>query len=66
MGAKIALAGRSVPPSEGVLGNSLEETLEAVRKISHEGMVPLDKIVLGLMLEKAGAGHTVGLPGAGL
>jgi L-cysteine desulfidase len=52
MGAKIAMAGRSIPPSEGVLGGSLDETLEAIRKISHEGMVPLDKTVLDLMLEK--------------
>jgi L-cysteine desulfidase len=64
MGAKIALAGHSIPPSEGVLGSSLEETLEAIRKISHDGMVPLDKTVLGLMLEKTGTGP--GLPGAGL
>jgi L-cysteine desulfidase len=52
MGAKIALAGRSLPP-EGVLGSTLEETLDAVRKISHEGMVPLDKTVLDLMLKKS-------------
>jgi L-cysteine desulfidase len=58
MGAKIALAGRSVPPSEGVLGSSLEETLEMIRKISHDGMVPLDKTVLGLMLEKTRTVHT--------
>jgi L-cysteine desulfidase len=51
MGAKIALAGRS-PSSEGVLGSNLDETLEAVEKISHEGMVPLDKTVLDLMLKK--------------
>jgi hypothetical protein len=43
MGVKIAMAGRSIPPSEGVLGKNLDETLEAIRKISHEGMVPLEK-----------------------
>jgi L-cysteine desulfidase len=66
MGAKIALTGRSIPPAEGVLGSSLEETLEALRKISHDGMVPLDKTVLGLMLEKTRTSYGLGLPGAGL
>jgi L-cysteine desulfidase len=66
MGAKIAMAGRSIPPSEGVLGSSLDETLEAIGRISHEGMVPLDRTVLGLMLEKTGAGRPAGLPGTGL
>jgi hypothetical protein len=35
------------------LGRNLDETLEAIQKISHEGMVPLDKTVLDLMLEKS-------------
>jgi L-cysteine desulfidase len=52
MGAKIAMAGRSIPPREGVLGSNLDGTLEAIRKISHEGMIPLDKTVLELMLER--------------
>jgi L-cysteine desulfidase len=34
------------------LGRNLDETLEAIQKISHEGMVPLDKTVLDLMLKK--------------
>ncbi|MDR1905084.1 MAG: L-serine ammonia-lyase, iron-sulfur-dependent, subunit alpha [Treponema sp.] len=52
MGAKIALAGRSIPASEGVLGNNLEETLRTVRQISHEGMIPLDKTILNIMIQK--------------
>jgi L-cysteine desulfidase len=52
MGAKLAMAGRSIPPSEGILGSSLDETLEAIQKISHEGMTPLDKTVLEIMLKK--------------
>jgi L-cysteine desulfidase len=66
MGAKIAIAGRSIPPSEGILGNNLDETLEMIRKISHDGMIPLDKVVLGLMLGKTGPDHPAGLSEIGL
>jgi L-cysteine desulfidase len=52
MGAKIAMTGHAAPPSEGVLGCDLEETLGRVRKISHEGMIPLDTTVLNIILEK--------------
>jgi L-cysteine desulfidase len=52
MGATVAMAGHAVPPSEGVVGCDLEETLGRVRKISHEGMIPLDRTVLDIMLEK--------------
>jgi L-cysteine desulfidase len=54
LGAKIALAGRSIPAAEGVLGNTLDETLGAIQRISHEGMIPLDKTVLSLMMKAAG------------
>jgi L-cysteine desulfidase len=52
MGAKIALAGRSIPAAEGVLGNNLDETLRAVQQISHEGMIPLDKTILNIMMRR--------------
>ncbi|MDR3248914.1 MAG: L-serine ammonia-lyase, iron-sulfur-dependent, subunit alpha [Treponema sp.] len=55
LGAKIALAGHRAPPLEGVLGGNLDETLALVRKISHEGMIPLDKTVLGILLQKGPA-----------
>lgn len=52
MGARIAMAGRSIPSEEGFLGNNPGETLDLIQKISHEGMIPLDKTVLNIMLEK--------------
>jgi L-cysteine desulfidase len=52
MGAKIALAGRSIPAAEGVLGNNLDETLRTVQQISHEGMIPLDKTILNIMMRR--------------
>jgi L-cysteine desulfidase len=52
MGAKIALAGHSIPAAEGVLGNNLDETLSAVQQISHEGMIPLDKTILNIMIQR--------------
>jgi L-cysteine desulfidase len=52
LAVKIALAGSTVPKAEGVLGNTREETLEALEHISQEGMVHLDKAVLFLLLNK--------------
>ena len=54
MGVKIALAGHSVPSAEGVLGHTLDETLLAIQKISHDGMVSLDKTVLSLLMKEGG------------
>lgn len=53
LGAKLAMAGNSVPESEGILGNTLEDTLGIVEKLSHEGMIPLDKTIVEIMLEKS-------------
>ncbi|QQO10304.1 serine dehydratase subunit alpha family protein [Breznakiella homolactica] len=52
MGVQLALTGRSVPSSEGIIGESMESTLGIIERISHDGMVPLDKTVLEIMLEK--------------
>jgi L-cysteine desulfidase len=53
LGAKLAMSGNSVPESEGILGNTLEDTLGIVEKISHKGMIPLDETILEIMLEKS-------------
>jgi L-cysteine desulfidase len=55
LGAKLAMAGNTVPTSEGILGNTLEDTLGIVEKLSHEGMIPLDKTIVEIMLEKSNA-----------
>ncbi len=52
LAVKLAMAGSSVPAAEGILDYTLDETLLAVQKISHEGMIPLDKTVLSLMMNK--------------
>ena len=56
LGAKLAMAGNSVPESEGILGNTLEDTLGIVERLSHEGMIPLDRAILEIMLEKSNRG----------
>ncbi|MDR1587646.1 MAG: L-serine ammonia-lyase, iron-sulfur-dependent, subunit alpha [Treponema sp.] len=52
MSAKLALAGRTVPDHEGLPGSSPEDTMGVLEEISHEGMVPLDKSILKIMLER--------------
>jgi L-cysteine desulfidase len=52
LGARLAMAGNSIPDSEGILGNNLENTLNIVERISHQGMIPLDETILEIMLEK--------------
>jgi L-cysteine desulfidase len=52
MGAKIAMAGYCAPGTEGVVGKNLDETLAAIEVISRDGMVPLDKAILSLMIKR--------------
>jgi L-cysteine desulfidase len=46
------MAGNSIPDSEGILADRLEDTLNIVEKISHQGMIPLDETILEVMIEK--------------
>jgi L-cysteine desulfidase len=59
LGARLAMAGNSIPDSEGILGNNLENTLNIVERISHQGMIPLDETILEIMLEKENSGPTL-------
>jgi L-cysteine desulfidase len=52
MSVKLAMTGHSIPATTGLLGNDLNETLQIIKIISHEGMIPLDKTVLSLMIKK--------------
>ncbi|MDR1506278.1 MAG: L-serine ammonia-lyase, iron-sulfur-dependent, subunit alpha [Treponema sp.] len=52
LSARLAMAGNSIPDSEGILADRLEDTLNIVEKISHQGMVPLDETILEVMIEK--------------
>jgi L-cysteine desulfidase len=52
LSARLAMAGNSIPDSEGILGASMEDTLDIVERISHQGMIPLDKTILEIMLKK--------------
>jgi L-cysteine desulfidase len=52
LAARLAMAGNSIPDSEGILAGRLEDTLNIVEKISHEGMIPLDETILEVMIEK--------------
>jgi L-cysteine desulfidase len=52
LSARLAMAGNSIPDSEGILANRLEDTLNIVEKISCQGMIPLDETILEIMLEK--------------
>ncbi|MDR3172923.1 MAG: L-serine ammonia-lyase, iron-sulfur-dependent, subunit alpha [Treponema sp.] len=52
LSARLAMAGNSIPDSEGILADRLEDTLSIVEKISHQGMIPLDETILEVMIEK--------------
>jgi L-cysteine desulfidase len=52
LSARLAMAGNSIPDSEGILADRLEDTLNIVEKISHQGMIPLDETILEVMIEK--------------
>jgi L-cysteine desulfidase len=52
LSAKLALAGRAVPGRDGIPGFAVDDTMDALEKISHEGMSPLDKTILQIMLAK--------------
>jgi L-cysteine desulfidase len=52
LSARLAMAGNSIPDSEGILADKLEDTLNIVEKISHQGMIPLDETILEVMIEK--------------
>jgi L-cysteine desulfidase len=52
LSARLAMAGNSIPDSEGILADRLEDTLTIVEKISHQGMIPLDETILEVMIEK--------------
>lgn len=51
LSCKIVMAGNKVPAGEGVLGYSSDDTLDVIERISRDGMVPLDKTVLSLLIE---------------
>ena len=51
LSCKIVLAGSKVPAGEGVLGYSTNDTLDVIEKISKDGMIPLDKTILSLLIE---------------
>ena len=52
MSTKIVLAGRSVSRAEGIVGENMDNNLTYIQRISHDGMAPLDRVVLDIMLEK--------------
>jgi L-cysteine desulfidase len=52
LSARLAMAGNSIPDSEGILAGRLEDTLSIVEKISRQGMIPLDETILEVMIEK--------------
>ena len=52
LSARLAMAGNSIPDSEGILAGRLEDTLNIVEKISRQGMIPLDETIMEVMIEK--------------
>jgi L-cysteine desulfidase len=57
LSARLAMAGNSIPDSEGILADRLEDTLNIVEKISHQGMIPLDETILEVMIEKGNGNY---------
>lgn len=51
--AFLAMNRASVPPINGIVGGSLEETLENLEKVNDPGMVETDRLVLELIRDRA-------------
>jgi len=51
--AFLAMQGAAVPPINGVVGGSLEETLENLAKVNDPGMVETDRLVLEMIRDRA-------------
>jgi L-cysteine desulfidase len=50
--AKVAMAGRSIQPTDGVIEGDVEATIRNMERISKEGMAEMDKLLLNIMLNK--------------
>lgn len=50
--AFMALRGIAVPVTNGIIGNSVEQTIENLGKISNPGMVETDRVILEVILGK--------------
>jgi L-cysteine desulfidase len=50
--AKVAMTGRSIQPTDGVIEDDVEATIRNMERISKEGMAEMDKLLLNIMLNK--------------
>lgn len=50
--AKVAISGRSIQPTDGVIEEDVEATIRNMERISKEGMADMDKLLLNIMLNK--------------
>ena len=49
--AKLALQGVVIPAGSGIIGKTIEETIQNVGRISSPGMVQTDKVILTIIEE---------------
>ncbi len=50
--AKVAMAGRSIQSTDGVIEKDVEETIRNMERIAKEGMADMDQLLLNIMLNK--------------
>ncbi|HHV42645.1 MAG TPA: serine dehydratase subunit alpha family protein [Clostridiaceae bacterium] len=50
--AKVAMAGRSIQSTDGVIEEDVEATIRNMERISKEGMADMDRLLLNIMLNK--------------
>ena len=50
--AKVAMTGRSIQSTDGVIEEDVEETIRNMERISKEGMADMDKLLLNIMMNK--------------
>ena len=55
--ALFALQGISVQPTDGIIGNSMEQTAKNIGALSTQGMIDTDRTILKIMLEKRFSGY---------
>jgi L-cysteine desulfidase len=55
--ALFALQGIRVPSTDGIIGNSMEQTAKNIGDLSTQGMIATDRTILKIMLEKKFSGY---------
>ncbi len=55
LSTKLAMKGTRPEETSGIIGRNADESVENLMKISHEGMIDTDKVILSIMMKKNSA-----------